>query len=117
MRTSPTFTSSDGVVIDSGLSLYFPAPNSFTGEDVVELQGHGGQYVLRALLTDCINRGARLANPGEFSERAFHNEKIDLLQAEAIADLIAAETETAAHLATSSLSGLSRVLSTSCHCS
>ena len=100
-----TFTSNDGVVIDSGLSLYFPAPNSFTGEDVVELQGHGGQYVLRALLSDCINRGARLANPGEFSERAFHNEKIDLLQAEAIADLIAAETETAAHLATASLSG------------
>jgi len=99
------FTSSDGVVIDSGLSLYFPGPNSFTGEDVVELQGHGGQYVLRALLTDCINRGARLANPGEFSERAFHNEKIDLLQAEAIADLIAAETETAAHLAAASLSG------------
>ena len=100
-----TFTSSDGVVLDSGLSLYFPAPNSFTGEDVVELQGHGGQYVLRAVLSDCINRGARLANPGEFSERAFHNEKIDLIQAEAIADLIAAETETAAHLATSSLSG------------
>jgi len=100
-----TFTSNDGVVIDSGLSLYFPAPNSFTGEDVVELQGHGGQYVLRALLSDCIKRGARLANPGEFSERAFHNEKIDLLQAEAIADLIAAETETAAHLAAASLSG------------
>ena len=100
-----TFTSRDGVVLDSGLSLYFPAPNSFTGEDVVELQGHGGQYVLRALLSDCISRGARLANPGEFSERAFHNEKIDLIQAEAIADLIAAETETAAHLATSSLSG------------
>ena len=100
-----TFTSNDGVVIDSGLSLYFPAPNSFTGEDVVELQGHGGQYVLRALLNDCIKRGARLANPGEFSERAFHNEKIDLLQAEAIADLIAAETETAAHLAAASLSG------------
>ena len=100
-----TFTSSDGVVLDSGLSLYFPAPNSFTGEDVVELQGHGGQYVLRAVLNDCINRGARLANPGEFSERAFHNEKIDLIQAEAIADLIVAETETAAHLATSSLSG------------
>lgn len=100
-----TFTSSGGVVLDSGLSLYFPAPNSFTGEDVVELQGHGGQYVLRAVLNDCINRGARLANPGEFSERAFHNEKIDLIQAEAIADLIVAETETAAHLATSSLSG------------
>ena len=100
-----TFTSSDGIVLDSGLSLYFPGPHSFTGEDVVELQGHGGQYVLRALLTECINRGARLANPGEFSERAFHNDKIDLLQAEAIADLIAAETETAAHLATSSLSG------------
>ena len=100
-----TFTSNDGVIIDSGLSLYFPAPNSFTGEDVVELQGHGGQYVLRALLSDCIKRGARLANPGEFSERAFHNEKIDLLQAEAIADLIAAETETAAHLAAASLSG------------
>lgn len=100
-----TFKSSDEVVLDSGLSLYFPAPNSFTGEDVVELQGHGGQYVLRALLSDCVRRGARLANPGEFSERAFHNEKIDLIQAEAIADLIAAETETAAHLATSSLSG------------
>lgn len=100
-----TFKSSNGTVLDSGLSLYFPAPHSFTGEDVVELQGHGGQYVLRSVLNDCINRGARLANPGEFSERAFHNEKIDLLQAEAIADLIAAETETAAHLATSSLSG------------
>ena len=100
-----TFKSSNGTVLDSGLSLYFPAPHSFTGEDVVELQGHGGQYVIRSVLNDCINRGARLANPGEFSERAFHNEKIDLLQAEAIADLIAAETETAAHLATSSLSG------------
>ena len=100
-----TFKSSDGTALDSGLSLYFPAPHSFTGEDVVELQGHGGQYVLRSLLNECINRGARLANPGEFSERAFHNEKIDLLQAEAIADLIAAETETAAHLAISSLSG------------
>ena len=100
-----TFKSSDGTALDSGLSLFFPAPHSFTGEDVVELQGHGGQYVLRTLLNECINRGARLANPGEFSERAFHNAKIDLLQAEAIADLIAAETETAAHLATSSLSG------------
>ena len=101
-----TFKSTNGTVLDSGLTLYFPAPNSFTGEDVVELQGHGGQYVLSFVLNDCLNRGARLANPGEFSERAFHNEKIDLLQAEAIADLIAAETETAAHLATSSLSGL-----------
>jgi tRNA modification GTPase len=100
-----TFKSTNGTVLDSGLTLYFPAPNSFTGEDVVELQGHGGQYVLSFVLNDCLNRGARLANPGEFSERAFHNEKIDLLQAEAIADLIAAETETAAHLATSSLSG------------
>ena len=100
-----TFKSTNGTVLDSGLTLYFPAPNSFTGEDVVELQGHGGQYVLSFVLNDCLNRGARLANPGEFSERAFHNEKIDLLQAEAIADLIAAETETAVHLATSSLSG------------
>jgi tRNA modification GTPase len=100
-----TFKSTNGTVLDLGLTLYFPAPNSFTGEDVVELQGHGGQYVLSFVLNDCLNRGARLANPGEFSERAFHNEKIDLLQAEAIADLIAAETETAAHLATSSLSG------------
>lgn len=100
-----TFQSPDGRVLDSGLAIFFPKPRSFTGEDVVELQGHGGQFVLRSVLNDCIQRGARLANPGEFSERAFHNDKIDLIQAEAIADLITAETDTAAKLASSSLSG------------
>ena len=100
-----SFLNSDGQTIDSGLAIYFPSPNSFTGEDVVEIQGHGGHIVLQALLSRCIDLGARQARPGEFSERSFINGKIDLLQAEAIADLIAAETETAAKLASASLSG------------
>ena len=73
----------DGRVIDSGLALYFPNPNSFTGEDVLELQGHGGPIVLDLLLQQTLQLGARLARPGEFSERAFLNDKIDLAQAEA----------------------------------
>ena len=100
------FLDNEGQTIDSGLAIYFPGPNSFTGEDVVEIQGHGGYVVLQTLLSRCIDLGARQARPGEFSERSFINGKIDLLQAEAIADLIAAETETAAKLATASLSGV-----------
>lgn len=100
-----SFTDSTGSTLDTGIALYFPGPNSFTGEDVVELQGHGGHIVLQTILNRCLNLGARSARPGEFSERAFLNGKIDLLQAEAIADLISAESETAAKLASTSLSG------------
>ena len=100
-----SFLDSEGQTIDSGLAIFFPSPNSFTGEDVVEIQGHGGHIVLQTLLSRCIDLGARQARPGEFSERGFINGKIDLLQAEAIADLITAETETAAKLASASLSG------------
>ena len=99
------FTDSMGSTLDTGLALYFPGPNSFTGEDVVELQGHGGHIVLQTVLHRCLDLGARSARPGEFSERAFLNGKIDLLQAEAIADLISAESETAAKLASTSLTG------------
>jgi len=105
-----SFIDNEGQAIDSGLAIYFPGPNSFTGEDVVEIQGHGGHIVLQALLSRCIELGARQARPGEFSERSFINGKIDLLQAEAIADLITAETETAAKLASASLSGAFSVL-------
>ena len=100
-----SFTDSTGSTLDTGIALYFPGPNSFTGEDVVELQGHGGHIVLQTILNRCLNLGARSARPGEFSERAFLNGKIDLLQAEAIADLISAESKTAAKLASTSLSG------------
>ena len=100
-----SFLDSEGQTIDSGLAIFFPGPNSFTGEDVVEIQGHGGHIVLQTLLSRCIDLGARQARPGEFSERGFINGKIDLLQAEAIADLITAETETTAKLASASLSG------------
>lgn len=96
---------SDSDAIDTGLTLYFKAPASFTGEDVVELQCHGSPMVLDRLLSECVACGARLARPGEFSERAFLNDKIDLVQAEAIADLIHASSETAARLATRSLEG------------
>ena len=92
-------------VLDEGLALYFPGPNSFTGEDVLELQGHGGPVVLDLLLRRCLQLGARLARPGEFSERAFLNDKLDLAQAEAIADLIEASSEQAARNALRSLQG------------
>lgn len=95
-----------GEVIDDGIVLWFPAPNSFTGEEVVELQGHGGAVVLRQLLARCIALGARQARPGEFSERAFLNGKLDLAQAEAIADLIAAGDTRAARAARRSLDGV-----------
>jgi tRNA modification GTPase len=92
-------------VIDSGLALYFVAPNSFTGEDVLELQGHGGPVVMDLLLQQVVSLGARIAKPGEFSERAFLNDKVDLAQAEAIADLIEAGSEQAAKSAVKSLQG------------
>jgi len=92
-------------VIDEGILLYFPAPHSFTGEDVLELQAHGGPVVLDMLLHRCLQLGARQARPGEFSERAFLNDKLDLTQAEAIADLIEAGSEQAARNALRSLQG------------
>jgi tRNA modification GTPase len=100
-----SFLDTEGDVVDKGIALYFNQPNSFTGEDVLELHGHGGQVVLDLLLQQVIKRGARIARAGEFSERAFINEKIDLAQAEAIADLIAAESEDAARAAIRSLQG------------
>ena len=92
--------------IDQGLLIFFPNPHSFTGEDVLELQGHGGPVVLDILLKTVTDYGARLAQPGEFSERAFLNDKMDLSQAEAIADLIHASTEHAARGALRSLQGV-----------
>lgn len=92
--------------IDKGLLLYFKAPHSFTGEDVVELQCHGSPVVLQKIVSLCVVYGARLARPGEFSERAFLNDKMDLIQAEAVADLIHASSETAARLAMRSLEGV-----------
>lgn len=91
--------------LDHGIALYFPQPNSFTGEDVFELQGHGGPVVLDLLLAAVCQLGARIARPGEFSERAYLNDKLDLVQAEAIADLISASSEQAARSALASLSG------------
>lgn len=93
------------VVIDQGVLLYFKAPHSFTGEDVVELQGHGGPVVMQQIIQAALFSGARIARPGEFSERAFLNGKLDLAQAEAIADLIYADTEQAACSAVRSLQG------------
>jgi tRNA modification GTPase len=100
------FRDADGEVIDDGIALWFPAPNSFTGEEVVELQGHGSPVVLQQLVARCIALGARQARPGEFSERAFLNGKLDLAQAEAIADLIAASDTRAARAARRSLDGV-----------
>ena len=94
-----------GTVLDRGIALYFAGPHSFTGEDVAELQGHGGPVVLDLLLQSVLRHGARLARPGEFSERAFLNGKIDLAQAEAIADLIDSSTAQAARNAMRSLQG------------
>lgn len=100
------FKDSDGTVLDQGIALYFKSPNSFTGEDVLELQGHGGQIVLDLLLKRILQiDGIRLARPGEFSEQAFLNDKLDLAQAEAIADLIDATSEQAARSALKSLQG------------
>ncbi len=103
------FLAADGTAIDQGLAIHFPAPHSYTGEDVLELQAHGGPVVLQLLLARCLQAGAgmdlRVAQPGEFTQRAFLNDKIDLAQAEAIADLIDASTEAAARSASRSMSG------------
>ena len=93
-------------LLDQGIALYFKGPNSFTGEDVLELQGHGGPIILDILLAAALNFGARLARPGEFLERAFLNDKLDLTQAEAISDLINASSVQAAKQALNSLTGI-----------
>ena len=99
------FVDRQGELLDQGIVLYFPAPHSFTGEDVVEFQGHGSPVMMARLVQELQAAGARLARPGEFSERAFHQGKMDLTQAEAIADLIAAGSEQAARSAMKSLQG------------
>ena len=100
-----SFFDADGVEIDKGVALFFPGPNSFTGEDVVELQGHGGLLVMRSLLDTAMTLGASAAEPGEFSKRAFLNGKMDLVQAEAVADIIEASSKQSAQSALRSLSG------------
>ncbi len=99
------FLDHTGASIDEGIALYFPSPHSFTGEHVLELQGHGGPVVVNMLLERCVALGARIARPGEFSERAFLNDKIDLSQAEAIADLIDSASQASARGAVKSLQG------------
>jgi tRNA modification GTPase len=103
--TFSTYSDRADRALDQGITLYFPAPTSFTGEDVVELQAHGGPVILDMLLRECCQLGARPARPGEFSERAYLNNKLDLAQAEAIADLINSDTEQAALNASRSLQG------------
>lgn len=99
------FLDEQGDTLDQGIALFFSAPHSFTGEDVLELQGHGGPAVLQLLLQRCLDLGARLAQPGEFTRRAFLNDKLDLAQAESVADLIEANTVEAARSAMRSLRG------------
>lgn len=101
-----SFKDEDRSVIDSGILLYFPNPASYTGEDTIELQGHGGTVVLGMVLKRVISLGARLANPGEFTERAFLNNKLDLAQAEAVADLIESSTEQSVRSAQKSMQGV-----------
>jgi tRNA modification GTPase len=103
--TSASFRDTSGAALDEGIALYFPAPHSYTGEPVLELQGHGGPVVMQALLGACLDAGARLAEPGEFTRRAFLEGKLDLAQAEAVADLIDAASREAARSALRSLSG------------
>jgi tRNA modification GTPase len=103
--TLAAFRDACGTPLDSGIALYFRAPNSYTGEDVLELQGHGGTVVLNLLLARCLELGCRLAEPGEFTRRAYLNDKLDLAQAESVADLIAASSAQAARAAMRSLSG------------
>ncbi len=99
------FYDTDKKILDYGIAILFKSPHSFTGEDVLELQAHGGPVILDCIIKTILSLGCRLAHPGEFSERAFLNEKIDLVQAEAIADLIDASSEQAAQSAISSLQG------------
>jgi tRNA modification GTPase len=103
--TLTDFLDENSDIIDQGIALYFPAPHSYTGEDVLELQGHGGSAVLHLLLQRCLSLGVRLAEPGEFTRRAFLNDKLDLAQAESVADLIEATTTEAARSAMRSLHG------------
>ncbi len=100
-----TFSDGDGVPLDRGLAIFFPGPNSFTGDDVLELHAHGGPILMDLLLARTLELGARVAEPGEFSHRAFLNDKLDLLQAEAIADLIDSGSQQAARAAVRSLQG------------
>ena len=99
------FRGVSGAVLDQGVALFFPAPHSYTGEDVLELQGHGSPVVIDMLVKRCLNLGARIARPGEFSERAFLSGQLDLAQAEAVADLIESSTEAAARSAVNALRG------------
>lgn len=99
------FCDAAGQPLDEGIALFFPAPHSYTGEDVIELQGHGGPVVMHQLLQRCVELGARLARPGEFTERAYLNGRMDLAQAEGVADLIEASTALAARAALRSLQG------------
>jgi tRNA modification GTPase len=99
------FRAADGTLLDEGLALWFPGPNSYTGEDVLELQGHGSPAALQLVLAAVLAAGARLAQPGEFTQRAYLNDRMDLAQAEAVADLIAAGSANAARAAVRSLSG------------
>jgi tRNA modification GTPase len=103
--THAIFRDARGEALDEGIALYFPEPHSYTGEPVLELQGHGGPVVMHALLAACVDAGARLAEPGEFTRRAFLEGKLDLAQAEAVADLIDAASREAARSALRSLSG------------
>jgi tRNA modification GTPase len=103
--TYSNFLDANGDILDQGIALYFPAPHSYTGEHVLELQGHGGPVVLQMLLQRCLDLGARLAQPGEFTRRAFLNGKLDLAQAESVADLIEANSTEAARSAMRSLCG------------
>ncbi len=105
MATLAAFRDEAGAMIDQGIALYFPAPHSYTGEEVLELQGHGGPVVMHQLLKRCLQLGCRLAEPGEFTKRAFLNGKLDLAQAESVADLIEAHSAEAARSAARSLSG------------
>ncbi|HMI37488.1 MAG TPA: tRNA uridine-5-carboxymethylaminomethyl(34) synthesis GTPase MnmE [Steroidobacteraceae bacterium] len=103
--TPSRFLAADGAALDEGLALYFPAPHSYTGEDVLELHGHGGALLVESLIARAVALGARRAQPGEFTLRAYLNEKLDLAQAEAVADLIDAGSEAAARAALRSLQG------------
>ena len=106
VATHTSFLDKNSKILDSGIALFFKAPNSFTGEDVLELQGHGGPVILDCVLQEVLGSGVRLAEPGEFTKRAFLNNKIDLAQAEAVSDLIHATSTSAALAATNTLKGV-----------
>ena len=106
LATHAAFRAADGSEIDEGLAIFFAAPSSYTGEDVLELQGHGGPVVMRELLRRCVELGARMAEPGEFTRRAFLNDRLDLAQAESVADVIDAASVEAARSAVRSLTGV-----------